>query len=108
MKKQNILISLLAIFALVGCTNNNQPGKTSKQEGGTSAQQGGDENIPTFKIEGFKTAKFEAEEFNTDYWQPDSCYDGDVVEESKASGGAYLAAGDPDSAGAYSAFLRLQ
>ena len=104
MKKQNILISLLAIFALVGCTNNNQPGKTSKQEGGTSAQQGGDENIPTFKIEGFKTAKFEAEEFNTDYWQADPCYDGDVVEESKASGGAYLAAGDPDSAGAYCQF----
>ena len=105
MKKQNILISLLAIFALVGCTNNNAPSsKASQQQGGTSQQQGGDD-IPTFKIEGFKTAKFEAEDFNVDNWEPDVCYDGDtIIDEDKASGGSYLAAADPNFGGAYAEF----
>ena len=105
MKKQNILISLLAIFALVGCTNNNAPSsKASQQQGGTSQQQGGDD-IPTFKIEGFKTAKFEAEDFNVDNWEPDVCYDGDtIIDEDKASGGSYLAAADPNYGGAYAEF----
>ena len=105
MKKQNILISLLAVFALVGCTNNNAPSsKASQQQGGTSQQQGGDD-IPTFKIEGFKTAKFEAEDFNVDHWEPDVCYDGDtIIDEDKASGGSYLAAADPNFGGAYAEF----
>ena len=107
MKKQNILISLLAVFALVGCSNNNTPSqKSSKQEEVSSEQQqqGGENEIPTFKVEGFKTAKFEAELFNTDNWEADPCYDDNVVEESKASGGKYLAAGDPTYGGAYCQF----
>ena len=111
MKKQNILISLLAIFALVGCTNNNssseKPSNNSvSSDGGNSQQsQSGEEKTPTFKIEGFKTAKFEAELFNVDNWEPDVAYDGDaVIEDSKASGGKYLAAADPNYDGAYAEF----
>ena len=115
MKKQNILISLLAIFALVGCTNNGNDKKSSNAPAADS--QGGETpssqplppqpgETPTFKIEGFKTAKFEAELFNTENWEVDPTYpEGDaVVVDAKASGGKYLAAADPDYPGAYAEF----
>ena len=115
MKKQNILISLLAIFALVGCTNNGNDKKSSNAPAADS--QGGNTpssqplppqpgETPTFKIEGFKTAKFEAELFNTEDWEVDPSYpDGDaVVVDARASGGKYLAAADPDYPGAYAEF----
>ena len=112
MKKQNILISLLAIFALVGCTNNNQPSSNNDGGGNNTTSQGGDGGesqpveggTPTFKIEGFKTAKFEAELFNVEHWEYDPSYDDAVVEDTKASGGKYLAAGDPEWLGAYAEF----
>ena len=112
MKKQNILISLLAIFALVGCTNNNQPSSNNDGGGNNTTSQGGDGGesqpveggTPTFKIEGFKTAKFEAELFNVEHWEYDPSYDDAVVEDAKASGGKYLAAGDPEWLGAYAEF----
>ena len=104
MKKSNILISLFAVFALVGCGTNNQKsgGNNSNSQGGTSQPNEG--GTPTFKIEGFKTATFEAELFNTENWEQDSSYDGAVVENAKASGGKYLAAADPEAAGAYAEF----
>ena len=88
MKNQNILISLLAIFCLVGCN----------KQSGNSSQKPADESA--FVIEDYGTYKFEAEKFNSDNWTPDSTYGGlKVIEESKASGGAYLAAGSPKSSG---------
>lgn len=110
MKKQNILISLLAIFALVGCTNNgnnNKPSNNNTSNGGEdqssipAPQPGG---TPTFKIEGFKTAKFEAELFNVENWEEADDYNAPIVENSKASGGKYLAAANPEEAGAYAEF----
>ena len=99
MKKQNILISLLAIFALVGCTNNNNA-NTGNNSNGSSGSQGGQDNDSVhILIDGFKTVKFEAEDFDTSNWEPDSCYGGEaVIEESKASGNKYLAAANPASA----------
>ena len=92
MKKYNILISLLAIFSLVGC--NQQPGGNSNQ----SSQGPADES--KLVIEDYGTVKFEAEKFNSESWTPDSTYGGmKVIQESKASGGAYLAAGSPKSSG---------
>ena len=107
MKKQNILISLLAIFALVGCTNNSSKpaDKTTSQGGGdASSQQPVQPKTPTFKIEGFKTATFEAELFNVEHWSEDPSYDGAIVDDDRASGGKYLAAANPESAGAYAEF----
>ena len=116
MKKQNILISLLAIFALVGCTNspsksNNDKASNnnaSSAEGGESSQsapgpQPGE--TPTFKVNGFETARFEAEKFNTKNWEVDPSYDGEVIiEDENASGKKYLAAGDPNYGGSYCEF----
>ena len=107
MKKQNILISLLAIFALVGCTNNSSKpaDKTTSQGGGdASSQQPVQPKTPTFKIEGFKTATFEAELFNVEHWSEDPSYDSAIVDDDRASGGKYLAAANPESAGAYAEF----
>lgn len=111
MKKQNILISLLAIFALVGCSNNNPSKEPASQGGDTESsqpieqssqhQEGG---TPTFKIDGFKTARFEAELFNVENWEPDASYDDAIVENEKASGGKYLAAANPEFGGAYAEF----
>ena len=96
MKKQNILISLLAIFALVGC-NNPTPSAADKSSNDAPSSQ--PEKEPThILIDGFKTVKFEAEDFDTENWEPDGVYGGEVViEESKASGKKYLAAADPAS-----------
>ena len=92
MKKQNILVSLLAVFCLVGC--NQQSGSNP----GSNSQKPADES--NFVIEDYGTIKFEAEKFNSENWTPDSTYGGaKVIQESKASGGAYLAAGSPKSAG---------
>ena len=102
MKKQNILISLLAIFCLAGCTQ--QSGGNS---GNSSSQAPADES--SFVIEDYGTYKFEAEKFNSDNWTPDSTYGGaKVIQESKASGGAYLAAGSPKSAGTCSFSFELK
>ena len=112
MKKQKILISLLAIFALAGCTNNNanQSNKKSqsKQEDSSSvapsSSQDDKSETPTFKIDGFRTVNFEAELFNTDNWEVDPSYDEVIVDAEEASGGKYLAAGNPDYAGSYCEF----
>ena len=88
MKKQSILISLLAIACLVGCNSN-----SSNPGGGSSNVQPADKSL--LVIEDFGTAKLEAEDFNTDGWTSDANYGGEVIiEENKASGGAYLAAAD--------------
>ena len=85
MKKQSILISLLAIACLVGCNSN--PGGNSTKPADKSL----------LVIEDFGTAKLEAENFNVDGWNSDASYNGQVIiEDSKASGGAYLAAADLD------------
>ena len=97
MKNQKILISLLAVFCLVGC--NSQPS-------GSSAKPADESN---FVIEDFGTVKFEAEKFNSDNWTPDSTYGGaKVIQEAKASGGAYLAAGSPSSTGTCSFSIELK
>ena len=102
MKNQNILISLLAVFCLVGC--NQQSGGNS---GNSSSQAPADES--KFVIEDYGTYKFEAEKFNSDNWTPDSTYGGaKVIQESKASGGAYLAGGSPKSAGTCSFSFELK
>ena len=120
MKKQNILISLLAVFALVGCTNNNVDNSKKSEDAKSNEPASSQEVIssiedssselppepktPTFVIEGFKTAKFEAEDFNVEDWEIDESYDDVIVEDSKASGGKYLAAGDQYWGGAYCEF----
>ena len=102
MKKQNILISLFAIACLVGCT---KPAENNSSQGGDdSSSQPIAGGTPTFKIEGFKTAKFEAELFNVEKWDKDPSYGATIIEDAKASGGKYLAAADPESAGAYAEF----
>ena len=84
MKKSNILISLLAVACLASCGGNN---------GGDTSQGGGDENEYKIVIEDFGTVKFEAEDFDLKYWEPDESYDGiKVVDSTAASGGKYLAA----------------
>ena len=117
MKKQNILISLLAIFALVGCSNNNNASSKGNASNGNNASSGGEANssepipgpqpaeTPTFKVDGFQTKRFEAELFNTEHWEVDPSYDGEaIIDNDNASGGKYLAAGDPSYDGAYCEF----
>ena len=103
MKKQNILISLLAIFCLASCNQQSGGGKSSEGSQEPSADES------KFVIEDYGTVKFEAEKFNSDNWTPDSTYGGaKVISESKASGGAYLAAGSPKSAGTCSFSIELK
>ena len=93
MKKQKILISLLSIICLVGCASNKPASSNDGGDSGTSVSPTGFDN--KFAITDFGTAKFEAEKFDYTNWFP---FDGDeVVEESKASGGAYLAAAEEGS-----------
>ena len=90
MKKSNILISLLAVACLTGCS-----GGGSSQQGGGGSSQGGGEEEHNLVIEDFGTVKFEAEDFDVSYWEPDESYNGEVIiEETSASGGKYLAAAD--------------
>ena len=88
MKKSNILISLLAVACLTGC------GAGGNNNGGGSSQ-GGNEDPHKLVINDFGTVKFEAEDFDVTYWEPDESYEGEVIiENSFASGGKYLAAAD--------------
>ena len=82
MKKQSIIVSLLAISCLASCGSNGGGG-------------GGNKNQNKIVIEDFGTVRFEAENFDVTYWEPDESYEGEVIiEEAAASGGKYLAAAD--------------
>ena len=94
MKKQKILISLLSIICLVGCASN-KPAASSSNGGNSSSDVSPTGFDNKFAITDFGTAKFEAEKFDYTNWYP---FTGDeVVQESKASGGAYLAAAETGS-----------
>ena len=91
MKKQNILVALLSIFCLVACGET--PAPASSDNGSSSSNQPVQEN--KFVITNFGTSKFEAEKLDVGYWD---AIDGEaVVDETNASGGAYLAAAEPGS-----------
>ena len=93
MKKQKILISLLSIICLVGCASNKPASNSNGGNSGASVSPTGFDN--KFAITDFGTAKFEAEKFDYTNWYP---FTGDeVVQEEKASGGAYLAAAEAGS-----------
>ena len=97
MKKQNILISVLSIACLVGCTD-----KSGNESGdkGNDGEQGNN----VFVIENFGTAKFEAESFDVSNWNVAS---GDkIISNDNASGGKYLAAGRPGSKAEFSFTLK--
>ena len=86
MKKQHILISLLAIACLASC---------GTPSGNNGSSKGGEDEKYKIVIEDFGTVKFEAEDFDVTYWEPDESYEGEVIVESAAaSGGKYLAAPD--------------
>lgn len=92
MKKQHLFISLLTIACLTGCTNTNS--KDASKPGDESVTPTPAPAKDTFVIDGYGIYKFEAENFNADDWIPEV---GDaVVNEEKASGGAYLAASARD------------
>ena len=91
MKKQNILIALLSIAALVACGQ--QPSGKSEGESTPGSEPGEQADLV---INDFGTVRIEAEDFDLTYWEPDESYDGEnIIEENAASGGAYLAAADP-------------
>ena len=93
MKKQKILISLLSIICLVGCASNKPASNSNGGNSGASVSPTGFDN--KFAITDFGTSKFEAEKFDYTNWYP---FTGDeVVQEDKASGGAYLAAAEAGS-----------
>ena len=97
MKKQNILISVLSIACLVGCTD-----KSGVESGdkGNDGEQGNN----VFAIENFGTAKFEAERFDVSNWNVAS---GDkIVTDTNASGGKYLAGGKAGSKAEFSFTLK--
>ena len=97
MKKQNILISVLSIACLVGCTD---------KSGNESGDKGNDGELGNnvFAIENFGTAKFEAERFDVSNWNVAS---GDkIISNENASGGKYLAAGRPGSKAEFSFTLK--
>ena len=56
-----------------------------------------EEHDSNFVIEGFGTARFEAEWFDIGGWAADDSYDDAIVENARASGGKYLAAPAPES-----------
>ena len=90
MKKTNILISLLAISCLTGCSGGN-----GGNSGNNSSQGGGAEDNSHIVIEDYGTVKLEAEDFNVDYWWSDESYEDElIIESTAASGGMYLAAAD--------------
>ena len=91
MKKQTILISLFAVMALTACGA--EPSKSSEKSGGGNSQSPSSSVV--INIEDYGITKFEAEDFDDAHWEIDESYDGEVfVENSKASGGMYLAAAD--------------
>lgn len=80
MKKQRIVISLLAICCLASC-------------GGNGGGNGGNTDKSKLVINDFGTAKIEAEDFDVSNWEADESYDGEkIIEAREASGGKYLAA----------------
>ena len=88
MKKQNVLITLLAISCLASCG--------SKPAGNSEGSPADESKIV---ISDFGTAKLEAEKFNVKDWISDDYYGGEkIIEEAKASGKAYLAAAKRSSA----------
>lgn len=102
MKKQNILISLLAVMALTGCTSPSSQESKKDSEPGKSSEpiitsEKEEKPATHILIDGFKTVKFEAEEFDTENWEEDGYYDNVIVEDNKASGKKYLAGAEPDS-----------
>ena len=95
MKKQNLLVSFFAIACLVSCTKPSDPSNSGDSNSGTNPP-----SEDTVVINDFGTVKLEAENFNVANWVPDDSYNGQkVIEDSKASGGKYLAAGKFDSTG---------
>ena len=94
MKKQNILLSVLSIACLVGCTSKD----TDVKENGDNSNNNDQQPVVVdnnFKIDSFGTAKFEAEKFDLSKW---TAVSGDkVVDNANASGGKYLAAGKAGS-----------
>ena len=101
MKKHNILIALLSVLCLSACGETPAPA-SSNNGGSDSSQQPAGENV--FAITAFGTSKFEAEKMDTGYWY---AIDGEeVIEETSASGGAYLAAAEEGSEAVF--YLSLQ
>ena len=98
MKKQSILISLFAVACLVGCAGNGNGNGKGGKSGSSSAGGGEDADKSKLVINDYGTAVLEAENFKVDNWYADESYeDGPVIQESRASGGAYLAAPDKDA-----------
>ena len=63
--------------------------------GGDSTSDGGNNNPHKLVINDYGTVKFEAEDFDVTYWEPDESYNGEsIIEATQASGGKYLAAAD--------------
>ena len=114
MKKQGLLITLLSIFCLVGCNSPASSSPTSKQNensNASSSSSGGNEQIDESKvvIEDYGVVRLEAEKFDTFDWEPDENFGGRlIIEDSAASGGAYLAAGAKDSYGICKFTLELK
>ena len=101
MKKHNILIALLSVLCLSACGQTPTP-SSSKDGSSDESQPPVGENV--FAITAFGTSKFEAEKMDTALWYPK---DGEeVVSETAASGGAYLAAAEEGSEAVF--YLSLQ
>ena len=101
MKKHNILIALLSVLCLSACGQTPTP-SSSKDGSSDESQPPVGENV--FAITAFGTSKFEAEKMDTALWYPK---DGEeVVSETAASGGAYLAAAEEGSEAVF--YISLQ
>ena len=111
MKRSNILISLLAVTCLVGCSGNSQSGESSSPSGDASSapadssDSSQSEKKAKIVISDYGTVKFEAEDFDSSEWDYES--DEVVMESSKASGGKYLSAAIPDSTGTCTFYFEL-
>ena len=104
MKKQITLISLLSVLALASCTPQGTPSAGPSSGSPEPSSEPVLEN--TIVISEFNTVyKLEAEKFDVSNWEPDSFYGGNsVIQDEKASGGAFLAAADKDNKGAEAKF----
>ena len=105
MKKQNILLSVLSVACLVGCTGKNTDVKENEGNTGEEQQQQQPDtpNDPVdnvFEIKEFGTAKFEAERFDVSKW--DAVSGDKIVADTNVSGGKYLAAGKAGSTAEFS------
>ena len=70
---------------------------SESEQSSEPAESSEPEQSSTCVIENFGTTKFEAENFDVAAWFEDDSYDSTIVEDSKASGGKYLAAPLPES-----------